>query len=204
MILADTTHQAWLEEHAAVIADELNVKAVEYSDEPEKYVDHEVLPNFKLLGKKLGKLMPKVKYALNQASGSELLANLRDNGMIDLEVDGQAVQLSPEEVEVRITAKPGYAAANDKGVVVVLATELTAGADRRGPGPGPRAGDPGPPQRNRLRVHGPDSGRGLDGFSINQTSSRAVQGLPGRRDASRRPGAGRDPWRRSRRGHPGG
>ncbi|MEM6330329.1 MAG: isoleucine--tRNA ligase, partial [Planctomycetota bacterium] len=125
VILADTTHQAWLEAHASVIADELNVKAVEYTDEPERYVDHQVLPNFKLLGKKLGRLMPKVKQALGQASGSELLAGIRDNGKIDLEIDGQPVELSPEEVEVRITAKPGYAAANDAGVVVVLATELT-------------------------------------------------------------------------------
>ncbi|WP_442481704.1 isoleucine--tRNA ligase [Aeoliella sp. SH292] len=125
VILADTAHQAWLEEHASVIADELNVKAVEYSSEPEKYVDHQVLPNFKLLGKKLGKLMPKVKQVLDATSGSDLLANIRDNGKIDLTIDGQAVELLPDEVEIRITAKPGYAAANDKGVVVVLATELT-------------------------------------------------------------------------------
>ena len=132
VILADTTHQGWLEEHAAVIEGELNVKTVEFSDEPERYVDHEVLPNFKLLGKKLGKLMPKVKQALNAQSGSELLANIRDNGLIDLEIDGQHVQLTREEVEVRITAKEGYAAANDRGVVVVLATELTPELVREG------------------------------------------------------------------------
>ncbi|MEO0532134.1 MAG: DUF5915 domain-containing protein, partial [Planctomycetota bacterium] len=125
VILADNTHQAWLEAHGDVIGGELNVKSVEFSDTPEKYVDHEVLPNFKLLGKKLGKLMPKVKKELNAASGSELLANLRDNGKINLLVDGEAIELSPEEVEVRIKAKPGWAAANDRGVVVVLSTELT-------------------------------------------------------------------------------
>jgi isoleucyl-tRNA synthetase len=114
-----------LEEHAETIADELNVKAVEFSDEPEKYVQHEVLPNFKLLGPKLGKLMPKVKPTLAKMSGSELLANIRDNGKIDLVIDGQEVALTAEEVEVRLQAKPGWAAANDKGVVVVLATELT-------------------------------------------------------------------------------
>lgn len=132
VILADNKHQAWLEAHAEVIAGELNVKAVEFSDEPEKYVDHEVLPNFKLLGKKLGKLMPLVKQELNNQSGSELLANLRDNGLIDLTIQGQAVQLTPEEVEIRITAKPGWAAANDRGVVVVLATELTPDLLREG------------------------------------------------------------------------
>jgi isoleucyl-tRNA synthetase len=132
VILADNKHQAWLEAHAEVIAGELNVKAVEFSDKPEKYVDHEVLPNFKLLGKKLGKLMPLVKQELNKQSGSELLANLRDNGLIDIVVQGQAVQLTPEEVEIRITAKPGWAAANDRGVVVVLATELTPDLLREG------------------------------------------------------------------------
>jgi isoleucyl-tRNA synthetase len=125
VILADNTHQKWLEEHAAVIAEELNVKLVEFSDEPDKYVEHEVLPNFKLLGKKLGKLMPKVKPALASQSGAELLANLRDNGKVDLVIDGQAVELLPEELEVRFQAKPGWTAANDKGVVVVLATEVT-------------------------------------------------------------------------------
>jgi isoleucyl-tRNA synthetase len=125
VILADVTHRTWLEEHAGVIAEELNVKAVEFSDTPEKYVDHEVLPNFKLLGPKLGKLMPKLKGVLAQQSGSELLANIRDNGKIDLVIEGQEVVLTPDEVEVRIKAKPGWAAANDKGVVVVLATEIT-------------------------------------------------------------------------------
>ncbi|WP_428304269.1 isoleucine--tRNA ligase [Lacipirellula sp.] len=125
VILADNTHRRWLEEHAEVIAEELNVKQVEFSDEPDKYVEHEVLPNFKLLGKKLGKLMPKIKPALASQSGAELLANLRDNGKVDLVIDGQAVELLPEELEVRFQAKPGWAAANDKGVVVVLATEVT-------------------------------------------------------------------------------
>ncbi len=125
VLLAETEHQPWLAEHAAVICDELNVKAVEFSDEPERYVDHEVLPNFKLLGPKLGKLMPKMKQALNQQSGSELLANIRDNGRVDVEVEGQAISLTPEEIEVRLKPKEGWTAANAHGVVVVLSTELT-------------------------------------------------------------------------------
>jgi isoleucyl-tRNA synthetase len=126
VILANTSHQGWLEEHAGVIAEELNVKAVEFSDEPDKYVEHQVLPNFKLLGPKLGKLMPKLKQALAQQSGSELLANIRDNGKLNLTIEGQDVELTREEVEIRITAREGWTAANDKGVVVVLATELTS------------------------------------------------------------------------------
>ncbi|WP_145060254.1 isoleucine--tRNA ligase [Adhaeretor mobilis] len=125
VILADPTHQAWLAEHANVIAEELNVKAVEFSDQPEKYVDYQVLPNFKLLGKKLGKLMPKVKQALGKSDGAELLTLMKSDGKVTLEVEGESVELTDDEIEVRLSAKEGWAAANDRGVVVVLATELT-------------------------------------------------------------------------------
>src|SRR4029077_9002015 len=79
----------------------------------------------KLLGPKLGKLLPKIKKWLSEQSGAELLANIRDNGLIDLVIDGQPLALTREEVEVRIRPKPGWTAANDRGVVVVLSTELT-------------------------------------------------------------------------------
>jgi isoleucyl-tRNA synthetase len=125
VILADTKHQAWLEQHSVVIEEELNVKQVEFSDDPALYVEHDVNPNFKLLGPKLGKLLPKVKKWLSEQSGAELLANIRDNGLIDLVIDGQPIALTREEVEVRIRPKPGWTAANDRGVVVVLSTELT-------------------------------------------------------------------------------
>jgi isoleucyl-tRNA synthetase len=125
VILADTQHQKWLEEHAAVIEEELNVKQLEFSDDPSLYVEHEIVPNFKRLGPKLGKLLPKVKQWLGQQTGAQLLENIRDNGQIDLTIDGQAIALSREEVEVRIKPRPGWAAANDQGVVVVLSTELT-------------------------------------------------------------------------------
>ena len=69
--------------------------------------------------------MPKLKPALNKESAAELLANLRDNGRINLIVEGQDLELLPEEIEVRIKAREGWTAANAKGVVVVLATELT-------------------------------------------------------------------------------
>jgi isoleucyl-tRNA synthetase len=125
VVLADTKHQAWLEEHAEVITEELNVKQLEFCDDPSLYVEHEVVPNFKLLGPKLGKLMPKVKKWLGEQSGAELLASIRDNGLVNLEVDGRAIALTREELEVRISPREGWTSANDRGVVVVLSTELT-------------------------------------------------------------------------------
>jgi isoleucyl-tRNA synthetase len=125
VILANQKHQAWLAEHRDVVAEELNVKEVEFTDEPDKYINHSVQPNWKALGPKLGKLLPQVKKWLGEQSAADLLANLRDNGKIDLTVSDQAIALLPEELNVQISAKPGWTAANDKGVVVVLSTELT-------------------------------------------------------------------------------
>ena len=50
---------------------------------------------------------------------------MSNNGQIDLTLDGQAIALTREEVEVRIKPRPGWTSANDQGVVVVLSTELT-------------------------------------------------------------------------------
>ena len=66
-----------------------------------------------------------MKKWLGEQSAADLLANLRDNGKIDLTINDQAVALLPEELNVQISAKPGWTAANDRGVVVVLSTELT-------------------------------------------------------------------------------
>ena len=50
VILADRTHQPWLEEHSALIAEELNVKQVEFAEQADQYITYTVLPDLKRLG----------------------------------------------------------------------------------------------------------------------------------------------------------
>ena len=126
VILADATHQAWLESHAGLIAEELNVKAVEFTENAEQYIDYTIVPNFKRLGPKLGKNMPKVKKLLGDLDGGQMLAELKSVGKVTLDLgDGASIDLDEEDIEVRLQAKEGWAAAQGRGVVVVLATELT-------------------------------------------------------------------------------
>jgi isoleucyl-tRNA synthetase len=126
VVLADTAHQKWLEEHAALIADELNVKAVAFTTHGEEYISYSVVPNFKRLGPRLGKNMPAAKKMLSEVDAGKLLAELKETGKTTLKFpDGAAVDLDNEDIEVRLTAKEGWAAAQGKGSVVVLATELT-------------------------------------------------------------------------------
>jgi isoleucyl-tRNA synthetase len=134
VILADTTHLAWLASHDALIQDELNVEQVEFAQQADQYITYQVQPNFKRLGPRVGKLMPKVKEALLQADGSALLAQLESDGEIRLSLPEGAVELDEEDVQIRLQAKPGWAAAQGRGCVVVLSTELTDRLVRKGLG----------------------------------------------------------------------
>jgi isoleucyl-tRNA synthetase len=132
VVLADRAHQAWLEEHEALIRDELNVKQVHYTTEAEQYITYQVQPDFKRLGPRVGKLMPAVKQALQAADGGALLADLEAQGKVALEVSGESIELTGDDIQVRLQAKEGWAAAQGRACVVVLSTELTPELIREG------------------------------------------------------------------------
>ncbi len=125
VILSDATHQKWLEEHDELLRDELNVKRIDYTKDADKYITYQVQPNFKRLGPRIGKLLPGCKAVLGQADGGKLLAELTASGKVTLDIGGEKVALDNEDIQVRLQAKPGWAAAQGSNVVVVLATELT-------------------------------------------------------------------------------
>ncbi|MBN1852335.1 MAG: isoleucine--tRNA ligase [Pirellulales bacterium] len=126
VVLTDTTHLEWLTRHTALIEDELNVKAVEFTTHGEEYISYSVVPNFKRLGPRLGKNMPEAKKILGQANGAELLAELKNQGHVTVILpDQNHVKLDREDIEIRMAAKEGWAAAEGRQCVVVLSTELT-------------------------------------------------------------------------------
>jgi isoleucyl-tRNA synthetase len=125
LVLADRSHQAWLETHVPLIADELNVKRVEFAADADRYVTYEIKPNFKSLGPKFGPLAPKIKAALAKADAADLRRQLEADAKAVLTVDGQTVELTPDDVQVGLSAKAGWTAAQGRQVVVVLSTELT-------------------------------------------------------------------------------
>ncbi|MFO0905933.1 MAG: isoleucine--tRNA ligase [Pirellulales bacterium] len=132
VILSSPVHQAWLEEHDELLRDELNVKQIDYARDAGQYITYLVQPNFKRLGPRIGKLLPAVKQALGVADGGQLLEQLTAAGKVVLAVQGEQVELDQEDIQVRLQAKPGWAAAQGSGCVVVLATELTPELVREG------------------------------------------------------------------------
>lgn len=113
-----------LRHFAPEIAEELNVKEVRVLEPGEEVLRHRVLPNLKLLGKKYGKLVPKIREALERER--ERVAALALKGeAIPLEVEGQALTLLPEEVLLEAQAPEGYQALEKDGYVAALKVEVT-------------------------------------------------------------------------------
>jgi isoleucyl-tRNA synthetase len=99
-----------------LIADELNVKAVEVIGDDSALVERRVRPLLPKIGKRLGAAVPAVMAAARE-------------GAFELNADGSVtmggVTLASDEVEIQSTPRPGTAVAHDEGLVVVIDTELT-------------------------------------------------------------------------------
>ncbi len=124
VILADRREQPWLQDHAGLIAEELNVKQVEFTEKADQYISYTVLPDLKRLGPRLGKQLPELKKHLATVDAAALLAELEARGNATLKLAGGDVTLDGQDLQVRLQAKPGWAAAQGAACVVVLASDL--------------------------------------------------------------------------------
>ncbi|MEC7564916.1 MAG: isoleucine--tRNA ligase [Planctomycetota bacterium] len=132
VVLADAQHQTWLESHDAILREELNVKNIHYRASADEYISYVVSPNYQRLGPKLGPLVPQLKAALSGADGGELLASLESAGRVVVALETEEVVLEADDIQVRLEAREGWAAAQGEGCVVVLNTELSEELIREG------------------------------------------------------------------------
>jgi len=113
------------EELIEIVADELNVKALEFVADAGELVSYKVLPNNKLLGPKFGADFPKVRAALNEKAPSEVAAKVAAGEAVTFDLDGETVSLTGEEILISTEAAEGMAVAADKLVTVAIDTVVT-------------------------------------------------------------------------------
>jgi len=111
--------------YAALLADELNVKSVTVLDHAEDAVTYSLNPLPKQLGQKHGAKFPKIKAALLEGDQSVFARSLLSNNPVTVMVDGEALEVLPAEVEVKQSARGGYAVAEEGGYLAALKTDLT-------------------------------------------------------------------------------
>ncbi len=86
---------------------------------------YQVLPDNKLLGPRFGASFPKVRLALQSADPNAVAASVQAGLPVSLEVDGQTVELPPQEILVQTHPAEGLAVAADKLVTVAVDATLT-------------------------------------------------------------------------------
>src|ERR1041385_4657186 len=113
-----------VETYADLFMDELNVKQVRLLDSATEAVSHTVKPLPKQLGQKYGNKFPAIQKAILAMRPEEAAHTLLEGQPLKVQVDGQAYDVLPEEVEVKALAKEGFAVAEEGAYVAALVTEL--------------------------------------------------------------------------------
>lgn len=125
IVVADRTQLPWLQQHSELIAEELNVKEVEWRERADQYIEYSILPDLKRLGPRLGKDLPAVRAWLTRADGAAIIRELDEKGEVVVPLGDKTYSLGKDDIQIRLTAKPGWTAAQGKAGVVILSTELT-------------------------------------------------------------------------------
>jgi isoleucyl-tRNA synthetase len=120
---ADERHA--IETYAELIKGELNVKAVRLLDASSEAVSYGIKPYPKQLGQKYQSKFPAVRKAIMAADAESAARAFLSGENLKIEVDGETLEILPEEVEVQAEAKEGYAVASDGAYLAALVTELT-------------------------------------------------------------------------------
>ena len=113
------------EMYVNIIADELNVKKVEFTTSTDGLTGYSMKPQLRTLGPKYGKLLPKIKEYLANADGSEIVPKLRNGEKFVFDIDGTEVELTESDVLVETVEKSGFVTESDARLAVVLDTNLT-------------------------------------------------------------------------------
>lgn len=120
------------EELRAEIRAELNVQQVDSFTSAGDLVDHSVKGNFRSLGKRFGKRTPLIAAAIAAADAARLAAELREKGSSSVDVEGEQVEVSAEDVMLTERPREGWSVVNEQGETVALDLELTPELVRAG------------------------------------------------------------------------
>ena len=114
------------EYYGNIVKDELNVKQVVLGAEMSDYVNFEIKPNLPVLGKEYGKLIPKIREAINSMNQMDLANKVKNGGYESILIDDTEITLNADNLLVTMQGREGFAFAGEGEIGVVLDTKLTA------------------------------------------------------------------------------
>ncbi len=130
--LPDKAAREMVEKTAWIIADELNVKKVDFCDDEEQLIKRSCKANFKALGARLGKEMKVAAARIAQLTGSEIGSILSGNALELQLADGRVEKITADDLVINREERPGLVASSENGVTIALETALTPELEAEG------------------------------------------------------------------------
>ena len=118
-------NQALPEFFADIVKDELNVKKVVFTDDVRSFTSYSFKPQLKTVGPKYGKLLGGIRQALPALDGNAAMDELKANGALKLDINGNEVVLTKEDLLIETAQMEGYVSEQNNDLTVVLDTNLT-------------------------------------------------------------------------------
>ncbi len=122
--LIDGKYESILGDLVSLINEELNVKKVTFVDDLSQYMEFTIKPNFKVCGAIIGSKMKEYQALLADLEGEDLDLVLKGE-TITVDFDGGRLDITPDMVDVKFTAKEGFNVGMENNKFVILNTELT-------------------------------------------------------------------------------
>ena len=111
--------------YTQIIASELNVKNVVFTDDVRDFTSYTFKPQLRTVGPKYGKVLGKIRQYLQEMDGSAAMDALNEEGALRFDADGTAVELTKDDLLIDTAQKDGYVSQEDGTCTVVLDTNLT-------------------------------------------------------------------------------
>ncbi|NND09437.1 MAG: isoleucine--tRNA ligase [Saprospiraceae bacterium] len=121
--ILDDSYQAQVDAVEDLILSEVNVKQIEYIKDTGGLIKKNIKPNFKTLGKRLGKQMKQAAVVIGSFD-QEQIAQIEEAEGYELHLDGEAIDLTLEDFIISSEDIPGWQVANEGSITVALDTTL--------------------------------------------------------------------------------
>ncbi len=111
--------------YTEIIADELNVKKVEFTSDVRSFTSYQFKPQMRTVGPKYGKLLGQIKNVLAELDGNAAMDELNEKGALTFSIADTEVVLTKDDLLIDSAQIPGYVSESDQKMTVVLDTNLT-------------------------------------------------------------------------------
>ena len=112
------------DQYSSIVLDELNIKSLHFVSDTTDFTSYIFKPQLKVLGQKYGKKVNSIREELSKLTGNTHMKALNANGYIELQVEGETIRLTADELLIETTNMSNYVTLSDQGITVALDTTL--------------------------------------------------------------------------------